>query len=378
MKVARTIESFYPFVSGPANQAFAISRYAEKKGIESPIFTTYYGTKNAAEEERIDNVKVKRFKSIFSIMRYIVTPSIGKELDKGYDVFHAHNYRCFQTDIAVYKASKNKKPIILNAHGSLTGFKKTVSILNKVPYTLYDLLIGKRVLKKINKIIVNSREEYDNAIAFGIPSNKLEIIPFGIDCSRFDFKRTFRDDKIKLLFVGNISRNRNIEPIIEAVAKLPEKYSLTVVGSEMKSSSTLKSGYIAELMKLAENSNVSDRVKFVGPKYGEKLIDEYKSADIFVYTSLSENFGQTIMEAAAAGLPMVVTAVGIAREIIEEGINGHIVDFQNSSQIANKILMLENVDKRMKISEKILAKVKDEYELDKIMEKYIKIYKEIS
>ena len=61
MKIIRTIESFYPKVTGPANQAFMISSLLEKKGIESPVFTTNFDVGKVKRDEKIENVDVKRF-----------------------------------------------------------------------------------------------------------------------------------------------------------------------------------------------------------------------------------------------------------------------------------------------------------------------------
>ena len=98
LKVLRTIETFFPYICGPANQAFQISQRLEERGVSSPVFTTYSDISNdLPETDMIDRVSVRRFKSQFKIMRYIISAKMLAHL-RNFDILHSHNYRNFQTD----------------------------------------------------------------------------------------------------------------------------------------------------------------------------------------------------------------------------------------------------------------------------------------
>ncbi len=99
MIVLRTIESFLPYISGPANQAFQISTRLESLAdVHSPVLTSYCDIDPALpKQETIGNVTVTRLPIHFRLMRYCVTLGIGKHL-KNFDILHSHNYRNFQTD----------------------------------------------------------------------------------------------------------------------------------------------------------------------------------------------------------------------------------------------------------------------------------------
>ncbi len=102
MKVLRTIETFLPYISGPANQAFQLSEHLEEKGISSPVLTTYSDVStDLPEMENIGRVSVHRFKSQFKIMRYIISVGMFSHL-KNFDILHSHNYRNFQTDSSFF------------------------------------------------------------------------------------------------------------------------------------------------------------------------------------------------------------------------------------------------------------------------------------
>ena len=370
MKVIRTIESFYPYVTGPANQAFKISEGLYKKGVESPNFTTDFNVKNVKEKESFGEVLVKRFKVKRKIMKYCFSPSMKNALEKeDFDVIHSHNYRSYQTSLGYKIAKKIGKPFVINTHGNLLAYKNfNMGLASRLPYYVYDLLTLKNVVKKADMVIAATWQEYKEALKFGIKKENLRIIPVGINVN--DYEPAKKDSSvIKLLFVGRIARNRNLEPIINAM-RLLKDVKLTIVGEEVKSSETSKTGYIDELKKLSKGLNI----EFVGPKYGKGLINYYKKSDIFVYTSFYENFGQTMLEAGAAGLPIISTKVGVANDIVKDDKTGFIVGHDNPKKIAEYVIELSNKNKRELFGRKIREIIKKNFDWDDIIERYINVY----
>jgi glycosyltransferase involved in cell wall biosynthesis len=379
IRVLRTIESFYPYVSGPANQASRISKGLEKREIRSPILTSNYKAEKSPKHERMGGVEVYRFPIRWKFMKYFYTPSMKRMLTD-FDIVHAHSYRGYQTGLAYKMARRMGKPFVISTHGSLLGYSHHLKGIMKLPYLLYDLFGGKKLIRYADAIIVNSKEEYKDAKDYGINKDRIHLVPVGVNIDEYSpLEKETRS--FKVLFVGRISRNRNVEPIIKAAAiikqKLPKKkIKFRIVGGEEKSSDTSKSGYLEELKILAKELDVSDMVEFTGPKYDEELRKEYRTAHIFVYTSLSENFGQTMLEAGAAGLPMICTKVGIAPEIITSGKNGFLVKGE-PEEIANRITELFGKEKRERFGALTREKVRKNFNWDEIIDKYLEIYKKV-
>ncbi|MBU0768758.1 MAG: glycosyltransferase, partial [Proteobacteria bacterium] len=179
--ILRTIESFYPYVSGPANQAYRLSMELEKLGIRSPILTTFFGAESAKSCEKKDGVKIYRFTITLRFMKYFWTPSMKNALDRMLeraDIVHAHSYRGYQTQIAYRYARKHGKKFVLHNHGSIAGYKAFVKGSRTLPYRLYDIFF-KRIILDSDAIIVNTRQEYDEVIKFGADKSKINIIPVG-------------------------------------------------------------------------------------------------------------------------------------------------------------------------------------------------------
>ncbi len=108
MNVLRTIETFFPYICGPANQAFQISSRLEAKGVHSPVLTSYCDVSPTLPiQEKIGNVAVTRLPIQFRLMRYCVTLGIFKQL-RNFDILHSHNYRNFQTDSGFFFRNSGK------------------------------------------------------------------------------------------------------------------------------------------------------------------------------------------------------------------------------------------------------------------------------
>ncbi len=211
MKVIRTIESFYPYVTGPANQAFKISEGLYNKGVESPIFTTDFNVENVKEKEYFGDVLVKRFKVKRKIMKYCFTPSMKKALEKEkFDVVHSHNYRSYQSSLGYKMARKRKKSFVINTHGNLLAYKNfKMGLASRLPYYVYDLITLKKIVKKADMVIAATGQEYKEALEFGVRKENLRTIPVGINIK--DYEPVKKDlSMLNLLFVGRISRNRNL------------------------------------------------------------------------------------------------------------------------------------------------------------------------
>lgn len=377
LKVLRTIESFYPYMSGPANQAFRLSKGLEERGLRSPILTTFYKAEKSPAHEKMDGVEVFRFHSKLSFMKYFWTPGI-KKLYSDFDVACGHSYRSYQTETAYKMARCAGKPFILHNHGSLMGYRSFVHGFRRLPYIVYDLFHKKTALDA-DAVIVNTKQEFEEALRFGVSRKKIHILPVAIDVSEYEpAEKSWKE--LRLLFVGRISADRNLEPVIKAVSLLKKKgisVRLRVVGGAVKRSDTEKGDYLYTLTELVKSLGIEKEVSFEGAKYGTELLEYYRTSDIFVYTSLWENFGQTILEAAAAGLPLICTRVGVAVDLINEK-TGKLVGFDDAQGVVSGVMRFLETKRRAAAGNELRGRVSDEFAYNKVIESYLNIVKQVS
>lgn len=376
-KIIRTVPVYYPKVTGPTNQAAKISEYLEKEGFKSPVHTSNKGAEGRPTQEIINGVAVTRHKPIGEYMSFTITPSFVSAVSNAeFDILHSHSYRGFMSEVASRLCDRQEKPFVLHAHGTFTGYKR-IAKTNDISYKLYDTITRKKCVKKADAVIVSSEQEFEEAVEFGIKREKLSIIPAGKDINRYrTIPRDPPDDHIRLLFVGRISRNRNVETLIQSLANLPDEVRLRIVGGEAKSSELLQGGYVQELRNLGKKLGVQSRVEFVGPKYNDELIREYRTAHIFVYPSAYENFGQTMLEAAAAELPIIATPEGVASDLVRNAKTGYLVNYDDPDMISEKVIKIINEDMRI-YSENISRIAKDKYDWEQILPQYIHLYRDL-
>jgi UDP-glucose:(heptosyl)LPS alpha-1,3-glucosyltransferase len=226
--------------------------------------------------------------------------------------------------------------------------------------------------KRAQAIIVSSKFEYEDALEFGIPKEKLHIIPMGIEVTQ-PVEKEFGNDILQLLFVGRIARVRRIELLLQAVEKLAFPFHLTIVGGEEKTSSVTRSGYLKELKMLSEGLNLNNKVTFAGRKSQAELKSYYKVADLFVYLSKYENFGQPLIEAGAHGLPIISTPVGVARDIVIDGETGYLTE-GNPKAMGDRIQLLRDSNLRKQMGAQVRNLIREKFDWAPIIGQYISLY----
>ncbi|MDL1891994.1 glycosyltransferase [Sphingobacteriales bacterium CHB3] len=220
--------------------------------------------------------------------------------------------------------------------------------------------IGRRYLKRtfnaMDCFLAMSEDMKHDAVALGIPEEKIVIHYHGINVTRFLFEqRTYNRKQIfNILCVGTLEAKKGQHHLIRSFAELRRQRPdidarLTLVG---------RGPMLDECMRLAQESNVQDRVNFAGyvPHLDPKLLEYYRNADVFVHFSTKQSCGDkegipgTIVEAMASGLPVVTTRHAGIPEIIYDGIQGILLDEKDVAGITRSLLALyddEDMCKRL-------------------------------
>jgi len=179
-------------------------------------------------------------------------------------------------------------------------------------------------------------------------------------------------EKLTLIFVGRLAEEKNPYIPILIVKKLKEKsynISLNLVGD-----GKLKARMEELIQKLGLNENVK---MFGWIKDRRKLFEILRESDILVFTSKpGEGLGLTILEAVSQGLPVIATKCGGPEEVIEDGINGYLVNYSTGEDIVNQFVdRIEFLIKNPRIYEQ-MSKNNIEKAREWTMEKFSKIQKE--
>ena len=163
--------------------------------------------------------------------------------------------------------------------------------------------------------------------------------------------------------VAELNKNKNHRAVLQALARMENRNLYYVVCGR----GPLKE----ELEAFAREKGLADRVRFMG--YRDDVPFFYAMADVFVFPSFREGLPVSVMEAMASGLPIVCSRIRGNTDLVQEGVNGFLMDPQDPRGIADAVLRLENPRKRQEIAD-INRENAGHFDLSEIVEKYREIY----
>lgn len=199
--------------------------------------------------------------------------------------------------------------------GTLTGNQSLASLTGQYMSWFYQQMDG---------ILAPSEAYRRELVSAGLPEERIAVLRRGVDVDHFSPTRrseTFwsrisqQRDAVRVLYVGRLSREKNLDRLLEAFESLPAEPAaeLFVVGD-------------GPARDELEARCWGRPMHCTGFLEGEALATAFASADLFVFPSETDTFGNVVLEAQASGLPAIVSTVGGPQEIIEDGRTGVAVD----------------------------------------------------
>lgn len=193
-------------------------------------------------------------------------------------------------------------------------------------------------------VLANSIEERSQLVRLhGAPAERIEIVPPGVDHAFFGpgdrvgaRRAVGLDPRVPiLLFVGRIQPLKGLDIAVGALAASHHGDArLVVVGGPSGAEGRVE---LARVLELAEALGVRDRIDLVDPQPHHLLSTWYRAADVVVMPSRSESFGLVALEAAACAVPVVASAVGGLRTLVDHGTTGWLVDRREPAAFAAAI-----------------------------------------
>jgi glycosyltransferase involved in cell wall biosynthesis len=221
-----------------------------------------------------------------------------------FDIVHLNGYRSPML-IPIARAARHcGVPLITQPHGTLPIIVNSFWIKR-----VYDWLFRHMELEGIGALIALQESERQQALAHGIPEDRIEIIPNGIEPlglaqlpepGSFRHRFGFALDRPLILFLGRINRKKGTDMLVEAFARLKgADVQLAIAGPD--------DGQLTEVKDLVRQYHLDDRVILPGLLSGQDVMAAFQDADLFVLPCRADTFPVTIMESCLAGTPMIVT-----------------------------------------------------------------------
>lgn len=205
---------------------------------------------------------------------------------------------------------------------------------------------GRPSIRMPSNLIANSNAAKENALQYGVLASRIHVLPNVIDVADFDQKSALTqplEPKPTLspptaIVVGRLVHAKRIDRFLDAlvIANKTMRICGVIVG-DGKLRSSLES--YAQKIGLCK-----DTVNFVGWK--EDLPSRFRHADMLVISSDHEGFPNVLLEAMAASLPAIATPAGEVPNVIQIGKTGYIVPFDDTEQMASRMVELANDKER--------------------------------
>lgn len=331
-----------------------------------------YGVKPRLIKEMVREPNLKSDRAAYKMLKEII-----QEFKP--DIVHTHASKAGALGRKAAKACG--VPIIVHTfHGHVfhSYFGKTKTLIFKS--------IERRLAKQTDAIISIS-EIQKNELAHQhkvCNEDKIRVVPLGFDLEPFHEKRRLKRAEVRLNF--NIKEDEIAIGIIGRLAPIKNHdYFFDVIESILeKTTKQIKCFIVGDG---PERKNVEARVETINNKYGEKIvmtswirdIGTFNAAlDIICLTSKNEGTPVSLIEAQAAGIPVVSTDVGGVRDVVKDEITGYVIAAGDIKLFTDRLLsLIENEKKREKMSQNGWNFVKEEFHYQKLVANTRQLYFEL-
>ncbi|HYE46137.1 MAG TPA: glycosyltransferase [Caulobacter sp.] len=298
MHVIQIVASIEDEAAGPSYSAPRLSAAVARAGAEVALFSI-----GARPRDIGDGVAHQVFPQSLAgapvVSQLRLSSAMRAALRQGAlraDVLHAHGLWLAPNIYPADAARAAGKALVISPRGMLGGPALAFSPVKK---KLMWALAQGRAARSAALLHATSDQELEDIRAAGL-TNPVAVIPNGIDVPPLD--RPGPEAVRTVLSLGRIHPKKGLDSLLRAWSRLgpaAEGWRLRIVGPD-------EGGHAGELKALAQALNLTN-VAIEGPVFGDAKLAAYRAADLFVLSTLNENFAMTVAEALAAGVPVIST-----------------------------------------------------------------------
>ncbi len=401
---------------GAANVAYSLKTMLEKKGHTVSFFVKQ-------KHSNDNNVfTIKQNCKIFNIFSFLSKKIIRKDIPnylknkirsllkndidffgsnyllktkefRDADLIHCHNLHGNYFNLKILQKLSRIKPVVWTLHDMWAITSHYVWLSDVTIKKQFDSLVTSTYLDWDNsKYLLDSKKKiYENS--------KLNIVVPSLWLKKIVEKSMLKSQNLTLIYNGidNTIFKKYDKTRTRQYLKLPtNKKIITFLANGGKNNNQKGweyAQYVANFYKnnmnilfLCIGGNKTDEqvnnnnIRYVEYIDNQELLAQYYSvSDIFLFTSLFENFPLTILEAMACGTPIVSFDVGGVKEVLTHKKNGYIAEYKNKNSLIKGVeyILKLNLDKLNKMSQNSIQKINNEFTLEIMTENYLKLYRKL-
>jgi glycosyltransferase involved in cell wall biosynthesis len=386
MNILQLVPYFYPAwaYGGPAKLVYDTSVYFSTHGDNVTVYTSdsYDKLHRMPDDKRIKDTphfRVRYFRNIHNSLAYtyniFFTPGLYFRAlfeISSFDIIHIHDFYTPQNVWIGLLARMFHKPYILSVHGCLE--EKRVAQRSTFKRVFLQLF-GVSLLHHADKVVATSENEVQAYNAYGVEKSRIMLLGHGVTAAEFETTLArstckkefgFAAKDIVVTYLGRLHKIKGLDLLVDAISRCKDpRVKFVIAGSD--------DGYLLELIKQIRERKISKRVTLLGTCFGEQKARLFKATDIFVYPSYSEGFSLGILEAGAAGLPLVITT-GCHFEEVRTHQAGIIVEPSGNALFLAIMRLVSHPELRLKCSGNVHSLIQARYSTEKIGQSLRRMY----
>ncbi len=345
-------------VGGVETGTVDFAKYLRRHGHDAIVVSNGGALVDELEKNHIPHYQLSIDKKSLWSAFHCVRALVKIIQDEKVDIVHARSR--VPAWIAFFACRKTKTPFITTCHGyyskhllsRVMGYPKLVIVPSEV--------IGKHMIDD-----------------FGVSSQNIRLIPRSVDLEKFQIPRDQSPrEKFCIIMVGRITPLKGHTYFIKSMARVIRSIpniKIWIVGD----APAKKESYKEEVQVLVKRLGLSDYVEFLGNR--KDIPQLLAQADCLVLSTVTEEaFGRVILEAQAAGVPVVATKVGGVVEIIDDGKTGLLVLPKDTDEMARAVVrILKDKKFAQSLVQAARKKLENKFTLEHMAEKTLKVYEEL-
>lgn len=349
----------------PINGATTANFYLWKSKILREKFNGYYLNYGLSRTNHdFGTIRFGKIKHYFYSFAKCLFWLTTKEIDLCYITIAPRNIGFVKDSLFILLFKIFKKKYVIHLHGK--------GINEKVRYSKLWRLYYEFVFKKSHVICLSERLIKDISRIY---HQNPFLVPNGIETYNYQHNKNNKD-KLIILFLSNLYIQKGVIDFIKAIKILSKntkvKFEALVVGNSTRDITFI------ELREMVKKNEMEKWIKILGPKYGSEKIEILGNSDLFVFPTYNETFGLVNLEAMAAGIPIISTNEGGIPDVVEDGINGYLVEKNEPEKLADKMkILLEDENLRQTMGETNKKKFKMNYSKDHFEKNISKVFTSI-
>ncbi len=375
LNVGMLTDTYIPQVNGVATSVHLFKRYLEGLGENVYVFAPMV-PKNESRAFKISGLKF-----FWEPQHRLAIPISHKMLNLAtrLNIDLVHSHAPFSMGFQALRLSEKLGiPHVHTYHTLLTEYRHYVPLPFRPTkeavkeFSAWFCNLTDTVIAPTDKI----REEL---VSYGVKV-PIHVLPTGIDVENFQRPLSFSvrevhsipDSHKIVLYAGRIAKEKNVDFLVKAFAKLcTRRKNVTLImvgnGPEMQ-----------EISHMATKFGVADKVILTGYVQRNRLVDYYRQADVFAFASVTETQGLVVLEALAAGLPVVAVAKEGIKDVLEENVGCVLlkeVEKESFVKALEKVLKDDGYAERL--SKQGVEYVEEKWSMKTMAQRLDEIYKEV-